>query len=177
MIDGEKVTDFVDATHPKGRIGFRCEIQTALAVDNLQIEHQDGSTQAFRFDDSGEGQLFGPDLGRDRVVVAAAVPADQGLAGAIDLTPNFTQGLPWDSGREKWTVFFFAQRPYSPRGYGNWFDNLNPEATARFVDAVYGNLKRHFGWALGSVLEGGLSRRHGVRAGTLPRPNGARSTV
>ncbi len=43
---------------------------------------------------------------------------------------------------------------YRVRGYGVWFDNLNPESGARFTDAVYGSLKRNFGWALGRVLEG-----------------------
>ena len=164
LLDGEKVYDFTDDTYAAGRIGFSTP-GGQLMVDNMEIQPKDGPTRTIRFDTADEEKLFGPDLDRDSVVVVAAVPSDRGLAGAVDLTQDYTQGRAWDSGKESWKIFFFAKRPWSPRGYGVWFDNLNPESGARFTDAVYGSLKRNFGWALGTVLEGILDDEPLVPAG------------
>lgn len=164
LLDGKKVYDFTDATYAAGRIGFSTK-DRLLTVDNLEIQPKDGPTRTIRFDAAGEEKLFGPYLARDNVVVVAAVPSGRGLEGAVDLTQDYTQGRTWDSGNESWKVFFFAKRPWSPRGYGVWFDNLNPDAGARFTDAVYGSLKRNFGWAVGTVLEGILDDEPLVPAG------------
>lgn len=164
LLDGEKVYDFTDDTYTAGRIGFYTK-DRLLTVDNMEIQPKDGTTRTIRFDAAGEEKLFGPYLDRDKVVVVAAVPSGRGLAGAVDLTEDYEQGRAWDSGQESWQIFFFAKRPWSPRGYGVWFDNLNPEAGARFTDAVYGSLKRNFGWAVGTVLEGILDDEPLVPAG------------
>jgi len=164
LVDGEKVADFTDDTHATGRIGFYTQ-DRLLMVDNMEIQPKDGPARTIRFDAAGEEKLFGPDLDRGSVVVVAAVPSDRGIAGAVDLTRDYTQGRAWDSGKESWKIYFFAKRPWSPRGYGVWFDNLNPEAGARFTDAVYGSLKRNFGWALETVLEGILDDEPLVAAG------------
>jgi hypothetical protein len=164
LLDGEKVYDFTDDTFAAGRIGFYTP-SGQLMVDNMEIQPKYGPTRTIRFDVAGQEKLFGPDLDRDSVVVVAAVPSDRGLAGAVDCTQDYTQGRAWDSGKESWKIFFFAKRPWSPRGYGVWFDNLNPEAGARFTDAVYGSLKRNFGWAVGTVLEGILDDEPLVPAG------------